>query len=72
MNDILAEKKQLEIEDFGAQLAKKKTSKDSVDDVLSDVCTLPAETGLCRAAMPRYSGQEKNWMFKERLLGSVS
>ena len=48
---------------------EKKTSKDSDADVLSDVCTLPAETGLCRAAMPRYSGQEKNWVFKEQLLG---
>ena len=51
MSAILAEKKQIEMEDFGAQLAKKKTAKDKVD--AGDACGMMPETGLCRAAMPK-------------------
>ena len=53
MSAILAEKKQIEMEDFGAQLAKKKTAKDKVDAVEGDACGMMPETGLCRAAMPK-------------------
>ena len=55
MSALLAEKKQIEMEDFGAQLAKKKTAKDKVDAVEGDgdACGMMPETGLCRAAMPK-------------------